>query len=148
MQHVGEEKDVTKDDEKKQVNTAIGTLPFHKLLSYADALDWILMALGTLGSVVHGMALPLGYLLLGKALNAYGDNIKQPDVMVHALYKVLYIFPEIIFFYHLLGRYHPCGDWKKFVRFLSNLRNFAFYFPGCSICMVHGLCYISSWDSW
>lgn len=92
MQQVGEEKDVTKDDKKKKVNAAISTLPFHKLLSYADALDWTLMALGTLGSVVHGMALPLGYLLLGKALNAYGDNIKQTDAMVHALYKVPYIF--------------------------------------------------------
>ncbi|OVA09398.1 ABC transporter [Macleaya cordata] len=64
-------------------------LPFHKLLSYADAFDWTLMALGTLGSVVHGMAQPIGYLLLGKALNAFGDNINDTDAMVKALYKVI-----------------------------------------------------------
>ena len=63
-------------------------LPFHKLLSYADGLDWVLMALGTLGCVVHGMAQPVGYLLLGKALNAYGNNINDTKAMVHALYKV------------------------------------------------------------
>ncbi|KAK3404205.1 hypothetical protein EUGRSUZ_K00518 [Eucalyptus grandis] len=54
-------------------------LPFYKLLKYAEALDWILMALGTIGSVVHGMAQPVGYLLLGKALNAFGSHIDDKD---------------------------------------------------------------------
>lgn len=63
-------------------------LAFHKLLSYADGLDWVLMALGTLGSVVHGMAQPVGYLLLGKAVSAFGDNINDIEAMVDALYKV------------------------------------------------------------
>ncbi|CBI23123.3 unnamed protein product, partial [Vitis vinifera] len=72
-------------------DTAMGeeALPFHKLLSYADGLDWVLMALGTLGSIVHGLAQPVGYLLLGKALDAYGTNIKDPEAMVDALYKVV-----------------------------------------------------------
>ncbi|KAI3870854.1 hypothetical protein MKX03_013745 [Papaver bracteatum] len=75
--------------EMKRMKSAIKPLPFHKLLSYADPLDWTLMALGTLGSVVHGMAQPIGYLLLGKALNAFGDNIDDTDAMVTALYKVI-----------------------------------------------------------
>nr|XP_048326836.1 ABC transporter B family member 19-like [Ziziphus jujuba var. spinosa] len=88
LMQVGEDKQVSKD-KKKKLNNTVETMPFHKLLSYADAFDWTLMALGTLGSVVHGMALPLGYLLLGKALDAYGDNIKNTDGMVDALYKVV-----------------------------------------------------------
>ncbi|KAI3985522.1 hypothetical protein MKX01_033836 [Papaver californicum] len=75
--------------ETKMMKSAIKPLPFHKLLSYADPLDWTLMALGTLGSIVHGMAQPIGYLLLGKALNAFGDNIDDTDAMVTALYKVI-----------------------------------------------------------
>ncbi|KAI3950778.1 hypothetical protein MKW92_033347 [Papaver armeniacum] len=75
--------------EMKRMKSAIKPLPFHKLLSYADPLDWTLMALGTLGSVVHGSAQPVGYLLLGKALNAFGDNIDDTDAMVTALYKVI-----------------------------------------------------------
>lgn len=74
------------DEVKKIVARA---LPFFKLLSYADYVDWILMGLGTLGSIVHGMALPVGYLLLGKALNAFGNNIHDIDAMVPALKKVL-----------------------------------------------------------
>uniref|UniRef100_A0A0D9X4H7 MDR-like ABC transporter n=1 Tax=Leersia perrieri TaxID=77586 RepID=A0A0D9X4H7_9ORYZ len=63
--------------------------PFFGLLCYADATDWLLMALGTIGSVIHGMAFPVGYLLLGKALDAYGTNINDQEGMVHALYKVV-----------------------------------------------------------
>lgn len=74
-----------KDEPKKKV---VKTLSFFKLMSYADVIDWILMGLGGLGSVVHGMAFPVGYLLLGKALNAFGNNINDIDAMVNALKKV------------------------------------------------------------
>lgn len=62
-----EEKKREEIDDKETITKA---LPFHKLLSYADALDWTLMTLGTLGSIVHGMSQPIGYLLLGRALDA------------------------------------------------------------------------------
>lgn len=79
--------------EKTDVDNAIKkdaaeTLPFHKLLSEADSLDWTLMALGTLGSIVHGLAQPVGYYLLGKALDAFGNNIDDIPAMVRALNKV------------------------------------------------------------
>ncbi|KAH8487776.1 hypothetical protein H0E87_026381 [Populus deltoides] len=47
------------------------------------------MALGTLGSIIHGTAQPIGYLLLGKALNAFGSNIGDDAAMVKALDKVI-----------------------------------------------------------
>ncbi|KAJ8478388.1 hypothetical protein OPV22_022115 [Ensete ventricosum] len=64
-------------------------LPFHRLLSYADAVDWALMGLGSVGAVVHGMAQPIGYLLLGKALEAFGSNVDDQTAMVTALKKVI-----------------------------------------------------------
>ncbi|KAG8381639.1 hypothetical protein BUALT_Bualt06G0142500 [Buddleja alternifolia] len=78
-----DETETSKKDDTSQ------TLPFYKLLSQADRLDWILMALGTLGSIVHGLAQPIGYFLLGKALDAFGNNINHPDEMVDALKKVV-----------------------------------------------------------
>lgn len=80
-------RDVT-EEEKKDGEAANKAFPFYMLLRYADTLDWTLMALGTLGSIVHGMAQPVGYLLLGKALNAFGDNINDIHGMVKALKKV------------------------------------------------------------
>ncbi|KAK9122448.1 hypothetical protein Syun_020065 [Stephania yunnanensis] len=65
------------------------SLPFHKLLSYADKLDWFLMLLGTIGSVVHGMAQPVGYLLLGKALDAFGKNINNKVAIVDGIMKIV-----------------------------------------------------------
>lgn len=85
---VEEEKRGVIEDEKQNGDAANKAFPFYMLLSYADTLDWTLMALGTLGSVVHGMAQPVGYLLLGKALNAFGDNVNNIDGMVKAIKKV------------------------------------------------------------
>lgn len=78
------------DDKKNPLPAENKPFPFRRLLAYADGLDWFLMALGTLGSVVHGMAQPTGYLLLGKALDAFGNNIDNDDNIVNALYKVMY----------------------------------------------------------
>ncbi|KAJ8632520.1 hypothetical protein MRB53_025856 [Persea americana] len=64
-------------------------ISFFKLLSYADTVDWVLMGLGTLGATIHGMAQPVGYLLLGKALDAFGSNIHDTHAMVQALNKVV-----------------------------------------------------------
>ena len=90
---VEHDQEIKRNEEAKkdEININVAkALPFYKLLSYADKWDWTLMALGTLGSVVHGMAQPIGYLLLGKALNAFGDNINDTRAMVTALYKVFF----------------------------------------------------------
>ncbi|KAK4433214.1 ABC transporter B family member 19 [Sesamum alatum] len=86
MQVAAENRDET-ETSKEDVTSQ--TLPFYKLLSQADRLDWILMVLGTLGSIVHGLAQPIGYLLLGKALDAFGNHINNPNEMVKALKKVV-----------------------------------------------------------
>lgn len=108
--------DVKKKKKKNEGDgdTAMGeeALPFHKLLSYADGLDWVLMALGTLGSIVHGLAQPVGYLLLGKALDAYGTNIKDPEAMVDALYKVqihIYTYIEVSCQFQFLNQIADTG---------------------------------------
>ncbi|KAJ0093662.1 hypothetical protein Patl1_25922 [Pistacia atlantica] len=78
-----------KDEEAIKKKIVVKALPFRKLLSYADGVDWLLMVLGTFGSVVHGMALPIGYLLLGKALDAFGNNLGDKGETVKALKKVI-----------------------------------------------------------
>ncbi|KAI3762349.1 hypothetical protein L1987_52777 [Smallanthus sonchifolius] len=77
------------DDETEKMVLKDEPLSFFTLLSYADALDYTLMAFASLGSVIHGLAQPLGYLLLGKAINAFGNNINDDVAMVKALKKVI-----------------------------------------------------------
>lgn len=74
---------------EKKTTVQSKPVSFGRLLSYADTVDWVLMGLGTVGSVVHGMAQPIGYLLLGKALEAFGRNIGNQEAMVRALEKVI-----------------------------------------------------------
>lgn len=82
--HNGDVKKVPLDEPEDKL------FPFCKLLAYADGFDWFLMALGTLGSVVHGMAQPIGYYLLGKALDAFGNNINDDKATVDALFQVIH----------------------------------------------------------
>ncbi|KAI3807939.1 hypothetical protein L1987_23877 [Smallanthus sonchifolius] len=77
------------DDETEKMVLKDEPLSFFTLLSYADALDYTLMAFASLGSVIHGLAQLLRYLLLGKAINAFGNNINDDVAMVKALKKVI-----------------------------------------------------------
>ncbi|KAG9133927.1 hypothetical protein Leryth_004648 [Lithospermum erythrorhizon] len=86
-QRISEKIEYETEDEKNKIVAQV--LPFRKLLSYADAWDWTMMVLGMLGSIVHGLAQPIGYLLLGKALDAFGNNVNDTEEMVKALKKVL-----------------------------------------------------------
>jgi hypothetical protein len=47
------------------------TVPFVKLFVYADGLDWILMSLGSLAAAVHGAALPVFLVYVGKIINLF-----------------------------------------------------------------------------
>lgn len=84
-----DQNELKREETEEDLKKVAGGVAFRELLSYADGLDWTLMALGTLGSTIHGLAQPLGYLLLGKALDAFGENINNDDAMVTALKKVI-----------------------------------------------------------
>eukprot|EP00271_Cylindrocystis_brebissonii_P007435 TRINITY_DN20981_c0_g1_i1.p1 TRINITY_DN20981_c0_g1~~TRINITY_DN20981_c0_g1_i1.p1 ORF type:complete len:1281 (-),score=259.90 TRINITY_DN20981_c0_g1_i1:445-4287(-) len=57
------------------------SVSFFKLFAFADTQDYLLMALGTFGAVVHGAALPTFFLFFGKLINNLGnqeiDNAQQ-----------------------------------------------------------------------
>ncbi|VAH33056.1 unnamed protein product [Triticum turgidum subsp. durum] len=50
------------------------SVAFHELFSFADPLDWLLMAAGSAGAVVHGAAMPFFFLLFGELVNGFGKN--------------------------------------------------------------------------
>lgn len=64
------------------------SLPFHELFSFADRLDWLLMAAGTLGAVVHGSAMPVFFLLFGDLVNGFGKNQRDLRKMTDEVSKV------------------------------------------------------------
>ncbi|CAM6101080.1 unnamed protein product [Calypogeia fissa] len=62
------------DEKEKGKNEKEPMVSFFRLFTYADAFDYLLMAGGTLGAIVHGVAFPVFFLFFGKLLNGLGGN--------------------------------------------------------------------------
>lgn len=63
-------------------------IPFLQLFSFADGCDYLLMGVGSIGAIVHGLALPLFFLLFGKLLNGFGSNRDDPKRASEEVSKV------------------------------------------------------------
>ncbi|KAK7282933.1 hypothetical protein RIF29_12063 [Crotalaria pallida] len=50
------------------------TVPFHRLFSFADSTDILLMVVGTIGAFGNGMGLPLMTFLTGQMIDIFGIN--------------------------------------------------------------------------
>ncbi|MGV7428829.1 hypothetical protein PJI19_29200, partial [Mycobacterium kansasii] len=74
----GNQKDSDNKAKEKEVTNLV---PFHKLFSFADSTDVILMIVGTIGAVGNGLCLPLMTILLGELTDAFGRNQNNDEVV-------------------------------------------------------------------
>ncbi|CAA7390833.1 unnamed protein product [Spirodela intermedia] len=68
------------------------TAAFGDLFRFADALDYILMAVGTVGAIVHGCSLPVFLRFFANLVNSFGSNADDPELMVHQVSKYSFYF--------------------------------------------------------
>ncbi|XP_065859872.1 ABC transporter B family member 11-like isoform X2 [Euphorbia lathyris] len=80
-------------ENKSDGNTKTDTVPFHRLFSFADSKDIILMIIGTIGAIGNGSALPLMTVLLGDTIDAFGENqnTNVVDVVSKVSLKFMYL---------------------------------------------------------
>ncbi|XP_027350636.1 ABC transporter B family member 11-like isoform X2 [Abrus precatorius] len=71
----GEESEKSKQKEKAE------TVPYHRLFSFADSTDIILMVVGTIGAIGNGLGMPLMTLLFGQMIDSFGNNQFSPDIV-------------------------------------------------------------------
>lgn len=76
----------TAEDEKPAPPTpVVGLL---QLFRFADGLDYVLMAIGSVGALVHGCSLPVFLRFFADLVNSFGSNADDPDTMVREVVKV------------------------------------------------------------
>ncbi|XP_050374960.1 ABC transporter B family member 11-like [Argentina anserina] len=83
---------VSKENEQVANNcqedgTLTNTVPYYKLFSFADALDYILMSTGTISAVGHGLCMPLMSVVMGDMINSFGET-KDIKEVANAVSKV------------------------------------------------------------
>ncbi|XP_027333252.1 ABC transporter B family member 4-like isoform X1 [Abrus precatorius] len=80
----GRQKDSKNNKVKDEGNK---TVPYYKLFSFADSWDHLLMFLGAISAVGNGISMPLMSIIIGDAIDAFGGNVDNKQV-VHEVSKV------------------------------------------------------------
>ena len=75
----GVERSSGANDSKEKESANI--VPFHKLFSFADSFDVMLMIFGIIGSVGNGVSMPLMVVLYGELADSFGQNQDNVDVV-------------------------------------------------------------------
>lgn len=69
------------EDQKVKGDERTQTVPFHKLFSFADKIDILLMIVGTIGAIGNGISMPLMTILFGDLVDSFGQNQNNGDVV-------------------------------------------------------------------
>ncbi|XP_012084222.1 ABC transporter B family member 4 isoform X2 [Jatropha curcas] len=77
-----------KEDKTKKKEKSTKTLPYYKLFSLADPIDYLLMFVGTLAAAANGICMPLMTVIYGDTVNAFGENSVNANLLVHEVSKV------------------------------------------------------------
>ncbi|KAE9585439.1 putative xenobiotic-transporting ATPase [Lupinus albus] len=79
-------------EKKKTKAESVPPIGFVKLFRFADGLDCILMAIGTVGAIVHGCSLPIFLRFFADLVNSFGSNANDLDKMTQEVVKYAFYF--------------------------------------------------------
>ncbi|KAF8043116.1 hypothetical protein BT93_A1458 [Corymbia citriodora subsp. variegata] len=69
------------DSNKSKGDEKVNLVSFHKLFSFADSTDMLLMVVGSIGAVGNGISTPFMTVLFGQLINTFGENQADADVV-------------------------------------------------------------------
>ncbi|XP_057439151.1 ABC transporter B family member 11-like [Lotus japonicus] len=67
--------------EKSRQKEKVEIVPYHRLFTFADSTDILLMIVGTIGAIGNGLSIPMMSLLFGQMVNSFGNNQFSPDIV-------------------------------------------------------------------
>ncbi|OVA06958.1 ABC transporter [Macleaya cordata] len=91
VMEVSEKKNMDVGDEKPSTDST-PPVGFKELFRFSDKLDYVLMAIGTLGAIVHGCSLPLFLRFFADLVNSFGSNTNNIDKMMDEVLKYAFYF--------------------------------------------------------
>ncbi|KAL8141756.1 LOW QUALITY PROTEIN: hypothetical protein V2J09_014788 [Rumex salicifolius] len=94
----------------KKRKEKVGKVPFSKLFSFADSYDWLLMAVGSVGAIVHGASVPVFFIFFGKLINLIGMAYLFPRETSHdvAKYSLDFVYLSVAI---LFSSWAEVGCW-------------------------------------
>lgn len=76
-----EEEIMSSGNNGNQQSKPVEKVPFHKLFSFADGIDILLIISGTIGAVGNGLGMPLMTVIFGEMVNSFGNNQNSKDIV-------------------------------------------------------------------
>ncbi|KAM5568509.1 ABC transporter B family member 4-like [Rosa sericea] len=83
-----------KEDASKSKEDGTKAVPFFKLFSFADSMDYLLMSVGTIGAIGNGICMPLMTIIMGDVINSFGESgnsNKVVDTVSKVALKYVYL---------------------------------------------------------
>ncbi|XP_052173215.1 ABC transporter B family member 1 [Diospyros lotus] len=77
---------------EEKLGSSPASSAFGELFRFADGLDYVLMAIGTFGAIVHGSSLPLFLRFFADLVNSFGSNANNIDKMTQEVVKYAFYF--------------------------------------------------------
>ncbi|CAO2819633.1 unnamed protein product [Amaranthus hypochondriacus] len=95
MEEDHERKKMKEEEKNKSKNKSV---PFFKLFSFADPLDYFLMFAGSIGAIAHGASVPVFFIFFGKLINLIGVAYLFPRETSHdvAKYSMDFVYLSIV----------------------------------------------------
>ncbi|XP_024534012.1 ABC transporter B family member 10 isoform X3 [Selaginella moellendorffii] len=81
-----------KKGEEEEEEEEDRSVPYYKLYSFADAMDWGLIFVGAIGACAHGAAIPVFFIFFGKLIDEFGANYDNPTKLGHGVSKYALYF--------------------------------------------------------
>jgi len=69
----------TEEEGTSKKQSKVESVSFFGLFGAADRTDYVLMFLGSVGSFVHGAALPVSFVLFGRIIDSLGHLSNNPQ---------------------------------------------------------------------
>lgn len=90
---LGKNQEITDNQQHSNKNQgkeeSINRVPYYKLFSFADSLDYLLMFVGTVAAVGSGISMPFMTIIFGDTIDSFGGTVNTKDV-VHKVSKVFF----------------------------------------------------------